>query len=340
MSEQQTQTQTYTRKDFVSDQEIKWCPGCGDYAILASLQQALANSGKKKEDIVCVSGIGCSSRLPYYVNSFGFHTIHGRALAISTGMKIANPNLSLWVITGDGDCLSIGGNHFIHAVRRNVDLNILLFNNEIYGLTKGQFSPTSGIGKVTKSSPYGSIDRVFRPAGLALGAGCTFIAKTMDTDPKGMTDIMLQADQHRGSSFVEVYQNCVIFNDKTHDLYTNRATREDNAIFLEHGKPMIFGKEKNKGIVLKNLKLEVVELGGSVKESDLLVHDKHNESLAHLLISHSHPPEFPMVMGVLYQKSEPTYDQLYWEQLNKVMQKTGKQTVKEIILSDETWEVT
>jgi 2-oxoglutarate ferredoxin oxidoreductase subunit beta len=334
------QAQTYTRKDFVSDQEIKWCPGCGDYVILASLQQALAVSGKKKEDIVCVSGIGCSSRLPYYVNTFGFHTIHGRALAISTGMKIANPNLTIWVITGDGDCLSIGGNHFIHAVRRNVDLNILLFNNQIYGLTKGQFSPTSGIGKVTKSSPDGSIDRVFKPAALALGAGCTFIAKTMDTDPKGMTEIMLQADQHKGSSFVEVYQNCVIFNDKTHDLYSNRLTRDDNSINLEHGKPMIFGKEKNKGIVLKNLKLEVVTLGDQYKESDLLIHDKHNEALAFLLVTHSNPPEFPMALGVIYQKSEMTYETLFWDQLNKVTQKLGKQTVKEIILSDETWEVT
>lgn len=329
----------YTKKDFVSDQEVKWCPGCGDYVILSSLQQAMAQSGKKKEDIVCVSGIGCSSRLPYYVNTYGFHTIHGRAPAIATGMKLANPELSVWIITGDGDGLSIGGNHFIHALRRNIDLNILLFNNQIYGLTKGQFSPTTGMGKVTKSTPDGSIDRVFRPGALALGAGCTFLAKSLDSDPKAMTEIMLEADKHKGTSFVEIYQNCVIFNDKAHDVYSNRANRADNTLMLEHGKPMIFGKEKNKGVILDGFKLKVVELGEKYKESDLVVHDRHNEELAYLLINHSNPPEFPMVLGVLYQKAESTYNDLMEGKLKKIKSEVGPAVFKELLYSGETWKV-
>lgn len=329
----------YTRKDFCSDQEVKWCPGCGDYAILASLQQAMAQSGKKKEDIVCVSGIGCSSRLPYYVDSYGYHTIHGRAPSIASGVKLANPNLSVWVITGDGDGLSIGGNHFIHAMRRNINMNILLFNNQIYGLTKGQYSPTSEMGKVTKSTPYGSIDRVFRPGMLALGAGCTFLAKTLDSDPKSMTDVMVAADKHQGTSFIEIYQNCVIFNDKAHDLYSNRATRADTTLMLEHGKPMIFGKEKNKGIVLDGLKLKVVDIGTEYKESDLLVHDRHNEALAYMLIGHSCPPEFPMVLGVLFEREDVIYDQLMEDQLTTVQKKKGYGNFKELLYSGDTWTV-
>lgn len=331
--------QCYTRKDFCSDQEVKWCPGCGDYVILASLQQALAQSGKKKEDIVCVSGIGCSSRLPYYVDSYGFHTIHGRAPSIASGVKLANPNLSVWVVTGDGDGLSIGGNHFIHAMRRNINMNILLFNNQIYGLTKGQYSPTSEMGKITKSTPYGSIDRVFRPGMLALGAGCTFLAKTLDNDPKSMTDVMVAADKHQGTSFVEIYQNCVIFNDKAHDVYSNRGSRADNTLMLEHGKPMIFGKDKNRGVVLKNLKLEVVEIGGEYKESDILIHDKHNEVLAYLLVGQSSPPDFPMALGVLFEKEEATYETLMEEQLEKIQNKKGKGSFKELMYSGETWKV-
>lgn len=330
---------SYTKKDFVSDQEVKWCPGCGDYVILSSLQEAVARSGKKKEDIVCVSGIGCSSRLPYYMNTYGFHTIHGRAPSIATGIKLANPELSVWIITGDGDGLSIGGNHFIHALRRNVDMNILLFNNQIYGLTKGQYSPTSEMGKITKSTPYGSIDRVFRPSMLALGAGCTFVAKTIDSDPKGMTEMMTEANKHKGSSFIEIYQNCVIFNDKAHEVYSNRATRADMTLMVEHGRAMVFGKDKNKGIRLNGLKLEVVELGPKYSEADLLVHDKHNEALAYMLVNHSHPPEFPMVLGVLYQKEESTYDYLMEEQLKAVQAKKGKGRFKDLLYSGETWSV-
>lgn len=329
----------YTRKDLCSDQEVKWCPGCGDYVILASLQQAMVNTGKKKEDIVCVSGIGCSSRLPYYVDTYGFHTIHGRAPSIASGIKLSNPNLSVWVITGDGDGLSIGGNHFIHAMRRNINMNVILFNNQIYGLTKGQYSPTSEQGKVTKSTPYGSLDRTFRPGTLALGAGCTFLAKTLDTDPKGMTDVMTAADLHKGTSFIEVYQNCVIFNDKAHDLYSNRANRADTTLIVEHGKPMIFGKDKNKGIRLNGLKLEVVELGEQYQESDLLVHDKHNETLAYMLVEASNPPHFPMVLGVIYEKELATYDTMMEEQLNQVKEKKGGGVFKELLYSGETWTV-
>lgn len=331
----------YTKKDFCSDQEVKWCPGCGDYVILSSLQQALAQSGKKKEDIVCVSGIGCSSRLPYYMDTYGFHTIHGRAPSIASGIKAANPDLSVWVITGDGDGLSIGGNHFIHAMRRNINLNVLLFNNQIYGLTKGQYSPTSELGKVTKSTPYGSIDRVFRPGQLALGAGATFLAKALDTDPKGMTEVMAAADKHEGSSFIEVYVNCVIFNDKAHDIFSNRTNRADTCLYVEHGKPMIFGKDKNKGVVLKDMKLHVVDIGEQYKESDILVHDKHNENLAYMLIQHSNPPHFPMVLGVLYEEKQgaATYEQMMEDQLKAVKAKKGNGNFKELLYSGETWSV-
>lgn len=334
-----SETACYTKKDFCSDQEVKWCPGCGDYVILASLQAAMAQSGKKREDTVCVSGIGCSSRLPYYMGTYGYHTIHGRAPSIASGVKMANPNLSVWIITGDGDGLSIGGNHFIHAMRRNVDMNILLFNNQIYGLTKGQYSPTSEMGKITKSTPYGSIDRVFRPGALALGAGCTFFAKALDNDPKSMTDIMVESDKHKGTSLIEIYQNCVIFNDKAHDIYANRGTRADNTLMVEHGKPMIFGKDKNKGIILKGFKLEVVDIGEHYKESDLVVHDKYNEALAYMLIDRSSPPDFPMVLGILYQKVDNTYDDLMVGQLESVQTKKGKGNFKELLYSGDTWKV-
>ncbi len=329
----------YTKKDYCSDQEVKWCPGCGDYVILSSLQQALAQSGKAREDIVCVSGIGCSSRLPYYLNSYGFHTIHGRAPSIATGIKLANPNLSVWVVTGDGDGLSIGGNHLIHAMRRNVDLNILLFNNQIYGLTKGQYSPTSEKGKITKSSPHGTIDRTFNPGNLALGSGCTFVAKALDSDPKGLTDVMTAADRHQGTSFVEIYQNCVIFNDKAHDAYSNRNTRADNALYVEDGKPMIFGKDRNKGVILRNFRLEVIELGGEFTEKDLLVHDKSNEAIAYMLIRQSSPPNFPMVLGVIYQSEDRPYEVLMEEQLKAAQAKKGKGDFKKLLHSGETWTV-
>lgn len=331
---------SYKKKDFVSDQEVRWCPGCGDYSILASMQMAMTKIGKKKEDIVCVSGIGCSSRFPYYLNTFGYHTIHGRAPAFATGIKLANPELSVWVITGDGDGLSIGGNHLIHAMRRNVDFNIIMFNNEIYGLTKGQYSPTSMPGKVTKSSPYGSIDRPFTPAKIALGASCTFIARYMDKDPKGMGDLFLAAEQHRGTSFVEIHQNCVIFNDATHDAYTHRSYKDDNSIFVIDGAPMIFGKERNKGIYLDKLGLKVGVIGEDLNEKDVLIHDSKNAILAHMLIESSHPPAFPMVYGIIFQNSTAdTYDHGVEEQVQKVKDKSPDASVKKLIYSGNIWDV-
>jgi 2-oxoglutarate ferredoxin oxidoreductase subunit beta len=330
----------YKKKDFANDNEVRWCPGCGDYSILSSLQLALTKVGKKKEDIVCVSGIGCSSRFPYYMGTYGYHTIHGRAPAIATGLKLANPDLSLWIITGDGDGMSIGGNHLIHTLRRNINMNILLFNNEIYGLTKGQYSPTTEKGKITKTSPYGSIDHPFNPGKLAIGAGATFIAKSIDTDPKHMTDIMIEADKHKGISFVEIYQNCVIFNDKAHDVYTNRQTREDNTLYVEHGKKMIFGKDKNKGIMLKGFNLEVVTIGeNNVTVDDIVVHDKFNPILAFQLLENSNPPEFPMAIGVLYQQEKSTYEEDLEKSRLQVIDKKGAKKLTDIIFDDEVWSV-
>ncbi|MBP9682953.1 MAG: 2-oxoacid:ferredoxin oxidoreductase subunit beta [Bacteriovorax sp.] len=330
----------YKKKDFASDQEVRWCPGCGDYTILSSLQIALTKAGKKKEDIVCVSGIGCSSRFPYYMGTYGYHTIHGRAPAIASGIKCANPDLSVWIITGDGDGLSIGGNHMIHALRRNLDMNILLFNNEIYGLTKGQYSPTTKQGKVTKSSPHGSIDHTFNTGKLAIGSGATFIAKSIDTDPKHMSEMMLKADQHKGISFLELYQNCVIFNDKVHDEYTNRQTRDDNYLYLEHGQPMIFGKEKSNGIMLKGFELIVVDVGeGCTSLNDILVHDKYNEILAYQLLNYSNPPHFPMAIGEIFEKNATSYDDDLVKQINDVTAKRGPGKFNDLLHSGETWKV-
>ncbi len=329
----------YKKKDFANDNEVRWCPGCGDYSILSSLQLALTKVGKKKEDIVCVSGIGCSSRFPYYMGTFGFHTIHGRAPAVASGLKLANPNLSIWIITGDGDGTSIGGNHLIHTIRRNIDCNILLFNNEIYGLTKGQYSPTTEKGTITKSSPFGALDRPFNPGKLALGAGATSIIKSIDTDPKHIMEMMIKADQHKGTSFVEIYQNCVIFNDKTHDVYTNRGTRDDNCLYLEHGQPMLFGKNKEKGIRLNQFKLEVIEVGEKYKVEDVLVHDKYNEILAFQLLDHSNPPEFPMAIGEIFEKVEATYEDDMLAQMENAKNKKGASTFRELLHAGETWKV-
>jgi len=327
----------YKKKDFTSDQDVKWCPGCGDYSVLSSLQLALTKTGKKKEDIVCVSGIGCSSRFPYYMGTYGYHTIHGRAPGFATGIKVANPSLSVWLITGDGDCLSIGGNHFIHLLRRNVNINMLLFNNEIYGLTKGQFSPASKQGIVTKSSPYGSLDRSFNPGVLAFGSGATFICKTLDTDPKHMMEVMKEADLHEGISFVEVFQNCVIFNDGCHDEYTNRKTREDCAIYLKNGEPMIFGKERNKGIIFKDMKLQIVEIGSEYKEEDLLVHDKHNKNQSYLLLAANDDVEMPKFYGVILQEELVTFDHQVNAQIEDVISKKGKGDFNALLNSGETW---
>lgn len=334
-----TDMPTYKKADFSSDQEVKWCPGCGDYAILSAVQLAMTKIGKKREDIVFVSGIGCSSRFPYYMNTFGMHTIHGRAPGFATGLKVHNPNLEVWVITGDGDGLSIGGNHLIHLIRRNVKVRIILFNNEIYGLTKGQYSPTSKVGLVTKSSPYGAVDMPFNIPSLVLGAGSTFFARTIDTDPKHMQDICVEASTHDGLAFIEVFQNCVIFNDGIHDEYTNRTTRDDHTVRLENGKPLIFGKDKNKGVLLKGTTPEVVTIGEKgITEKDLLVHDQSNAYSASML-AHMKGPVLPVPLGVFYRNNLPSYEAEVQKQVDTITAKKGKGSMTALLNSGETWEV-
>lgn len=322
-----------TKKDFSSDQEVKWCPGCGDYAILSAVQMAMAQMGLAKENVAVVSGIGCSSRFPYYMNTYGLHSIHGRAPGFATGLKLQNPNLSVWVITGDGDGLSIGGNHLAHIIRRNVDVNIILFNNEIYGLTKGQYSPTSKRGLKTKSTPFGSIDRPFLPGKFVLGSGSTFFARTIDTDPKHMMEVFKAAEAHRGTSVIEVYQNCVIFNDKVHDLYTNRKTRESFSVRLEHGQPLIFDEGK-KAIVQDGFELKAVDNGPDIKP---LVHDQNSEALANLLVSMS-VPDLPIALGVIRSVQESVYDQDLHDQIHqaKQMDKTNPD-INSLLYSGNTW---
>lgn len=332
---------TYKKKDFVSDQDVKWCPGCGDYSILAAIQMTMPKIGKRKEDIAFVSGIGCSSRFPYYMGTYGMHTIHGRAPGFASGVKVANPDLSVWVITGDGDGLSIGGNHTIHMIRRNIDLNVVLFNNEIYGLTKGQYSPTSEIGTVTKSSPYGSIDNPFNPAELILGAGSAFFARTIDNDLKHMQETFKLASEHKGTSYIEVLQNCVIFNDKTHQGFAAKPNRPDNTIVLKHGEPMIYGKDNEMGIMLDGLQPKVVKIGeNGITEKDLLVHDEHMESPVHAqLLAGMRHPEFPVPIGVFRSIDKPCYDEQVCKQLDDVKAKYGTPTMQEVIESADIWEV-
>ena len=298
----------YTYKDFASDQEVRWCPGCDDYVILRAMQKALPEMGVKKEDVVFISGIGCSSRFPYYMDTYGMHSIHGRAPAIASGVKLANPDLSVWVITGDGDSMAIGGNHFIHVLRRNIDLNIVLFNNEIYGLTKGQFSPTSLVGQKTKSSPYGNTQPPFSAGELALGAQARFFGRISGNTPKEMTQIFIDAEKFKGTSLIEVMQNCPIFNDGAYDKYTDKAVREDRMLFVENGKPMIFGKERNKGLVLNGLKLEVVTLGeNGITEADILVHDaKEKDPTLHQMLVRM---EYPMVTGIIRSFDDVTLEE-------------------------------
>ncbi len=335
-----TDVPKYSKKDFVSNQEVRWCPGCGDYSILASVQLAMTKLQIPKEKIVFISGIGCSSRFPYYMDTYGLHTIHGRAPALATGLKLHNPDLSTWVISGDGDSLSIGGNHLIHAIRRNININILIFNNEIYGLTKGQYSPTSSKGLVTKSSPFGSLDRPFKPAQLVLGAGSTFFARTLDTDPKHMQEIFLEAAKHQGTSVIEILQNCVIFNDKVHDAYTNRQTRDDYSLRLEDGKPMIFGKNSDKGVVMTKEGPQSVTLGDEYKESDLIVHNKNakSNSLALALGEFTHP-DMPVPLGVFWNSDFATLDDDTHKQILDKQKEGCPKDVTELLMSGNTWEV-
>jgi 2-oxoglutarate ferredoxin oxidoreductase subunit beta len=328
----------YSVKDFASDQEVRWCPGCGDYAILKAVQKAMPEIGAEKEDIVFVSGIGCSSRFPYYMNTYGFHSIHGRAPAIATGVKLANPKLSVWQITGDGDALAIGGNHFIHALRRNVDINILLFNNRIYGLTKGQFSPTTALGFKTKSSPQGSIDNPFNPGELALGARAQFFARIEDINPKGMTEVFIEAAKHKGTSLIEILQNCVIFNDKVYSEWTAKEVKDESFLRVEHGKPMIFGKDRNKGIVQRGFKLEVVEIGkDGITENDLVVHDAHEPDITlHMMLVNL---QMPMVTGVIRAVESETFEERMRLQVQHVRETTQFKTVDDLLSSGETWEI-
>jgi 2-oxoglutarate ferredoxin oxidoreductase subunit beta len=326
-----------TRKDFVTDQEVRWCPGCGDYAILAQVQKVMPEFGIPRENIVFISGIGCSSRFPYYMNTYGFHTIHGRAPALATGLKVSRPDLDVWVVTGDGDGLSIGGNHLIHALRRNIDFNILLFNNRIYGLTKGQYSPTSEVGKVTKSTPMGSIDYPFNPITVALGASATFVARTIDVEQKHLGETLKRAHAHRGASFVEILQNCNIFNDGAFNDLSDKAIKADHQLVLEHGKPLIFGKNRDKGIRMNGQRAEVVALGDGVTEKDLVVHDETNLALAFMLANFEAP--MPAPVGVFYATSRPTYDAAMNAQLAEAKTKQGVGDIAALLKRGDVWTV-
>ena len=328
-----------TPSDFASDQEVRWCPGCGDYAILAQMKKVLPALGIPPEKTVFVSGIGCSSRFPYYMNTYGIHSIHGRAPAVATGLKVARPDLSVWVITGDGDALSIGGNHLMHAIRRNLDINIVLFNNRIYGLTKGQYSPTSVLGQVTKSTPGGAIDNPLHPLSMAIGCEATFVARTIDVNIKHLAVVLKRAAEHVGTSFVEVYQNCNVFNDGAFEYATSRDTKADETLVLEHGKPLIFGKNRDRGIRLNGMNPEVVELGKGISEDDLLFHDEKapEATLAYLLSRMSHP-EFPEPIGVFRAVDSPRYEETLNDQITAA-QEHGRGDLKTLFSSGETWTV-
>jgi 2-oxoglutarate ferredoxin oxidoreductase subunit beta len=331
-----------TKKDFQTDQEIRWCPGCGDYAILSAVQAIFPELGIPKEKFVVISGIGCSSRFPYYMNTFGFHTIHGRAPAIATGLKIARPDLEVWVATGDGDSLSIGGNHTIHMLRRNVGLKVLLFNNRIYGLTKGQFSPTSEIGKKTKSTPFGTTDRPFNPLSLAIGAEATFVARSVDVFQTHLKDTLRKTAAHKGSAYLEILQNCNIFNDGAWETITEKDARSEKVIQLEHGKPLIFGKNRDKGIRLNGFDLEVVQLGNGVSEGDLLVHDEHDPRPAYaFMLSHMEQrPGFPTPIGVIRSWGDvPRYEDVINAQVKEIETRRGKGDLAKLLRAGDTWEV-
>ena len=335
-----TEMPVLTPADFASDQEVRWCPGCGDYSILAQMKKMLAHLGVPRDKIVFVSGIGCSSRFPYYVNTYGMHTIHGRAPAIATGLKTARPDLLVWVITGDGDALSIGGNHFMHAIRRNVDINIVLFNNRIYGLTKGQYSPTSQLGAITKSSPMGVIDNPVHPLSVAIGCEATFVARSIDVHIKHLGEVLRRAALHKGASFVEVYQNCNVFNNGAWLYATDRAVKSDHIIELEHGKPLVFGKNRDKGIRLRGMEPEVVELGNGITEEDLLVHDERAEepSLAYLL-SRMRYPDLPEPIGVFRDVDRPCYEVELAHQIEAARKAKGDGDLEALFHSGDKWVV-
>jgi 2-oxoglutarate ferredoxin oxidoreductase subunit beta len=330
-----------SRMDFVTNQSVKWCPGCGDYSVLKQTQRILPDLGVPKENFLFISGIGCSSRFPYYINTYGFHTIHGRATAIASGAKLANPDLSVWVVTGDGDALSIGGNHTIHLMRRNLDINILLFNNRIYGLTKGQYSPTSELGKVTKSTPMGSLDRPFNPTSLALGSQATFVARTIDRNPKHIQSVLKSAYEHKGTSFVEIYQNCNIFNDGAFENLTDKKILSNNIVELEHGKPMIFGINRNLGIRLEGYTPLIIDLDkdDNVSIADVLVHNEKDIVIASTLSAFTYNDNFPTPVGIIYSVDEPIYEDMLQDQINTAIAKQGKGDIQALLNSGNTWEV-
>lgn len=338
----------YTGKDFSSDQDVRWCPGCGDYTILKQVQNVMPDIGVPKKDIVFISGIGCAARFPYYMDTFGMHSIHGRAPAIATGLKVTRPELSVWIITGDGDSLSIGANHFVQLLRRNVDVNLLLFNNKIYGLTKGQYSPTSHEGTVTKSTPYGSVDHPFNPTALSLGADGTFVARTMDRDPRHLQAMLKRANDHKGTSMLEIYQNCIVFNDGAFELFTDKKTRPKEAIYLEDGEPLIFGEDDTKGIRLDGLKPQIVNLDQSnYTKDDLWIHDEKDAAKAHLLSRFFDDPDpedenrqyMPRPFGVLYAVDRPCYDEGVNRQIEDTFNRKGEGDLDQLLRGPETWEI-
>jgi len=331
---------TLTKKDFVTDQEVRWCPGCGDYAILNAVQQVFPELGIPRENFVIVSGIGCAARFPYYMNTYGFHTVHGRAPTVATGIKTARPDLSVWIATGDGDALSIGGNHIIHLMRRNVDVKVMLFNNRIYGLTKGQYSPTSEAGKKTKSTPYGSVERPFNPLAVALASRATFVARSVDVYGVHLKETLKKAAEHKGTAFIEIFQNCNIFNDGAFEAYREKELRDDSLLHLKHGEPLIFGKNHDRGIRMKApFQPEVVTLGSGLTEKDLLVHDDRGPVYYAMMLAQMEPPAFPMPIGVLRRTDFPTYDGAVQNQIREITEKNGPGDLEKLLYSGGVWEV-
>lgn len=339
-----TPANTFSSKDLVTDQEVRWCPGCGDYSILKQVQTVIPELGLKRENIVFISGIGCSSRFPYYMETYGMHSIHGRATTIASGLKSVNPELSVWIVTGDGDALSIGGNHFIHLLRRNFDVNILLFNNEIYGLTKGQYSPTSQIGQITKSTPFGSVDKPFNPTSLALGANASFVSRTMDRDPVHLRNILKRAHLHKGSSLVEIYQNCNVFNDGAFEIYTEKSSKKSNTLFVENNAPLIFGENEEWGIILDGTnprKVNYVEQ--RLSKNDLWIHEENNLNKAQILArffeDNNVNSELPRPFGIFYCEKRPTYEELVNNQILQVGEKLGKGNLNDLLKGKNTWKI-
>lgn len=328
-----------TPKDFKTPIDVRWCAGCGDYSVLAQLQKLFPTLGIPRENFCVVSGIGCSSRFPYYVNVYGFHTMHGRALAVASGIKIANPELSVWVITGDGDGMAIGGNHFIHAIRRNMDIKVLLLNNEIYSMTKGQYSPTTQQFAKTKSTPFGSVDYPFNPVALALGSGATFVARSSANNPKHLAYVMQRAAEHKGIAFVEIYSNCVIFTDGVFDKWTDKHFVDENAIFLEDGKPMIYGLNKDKGIIIDNFSPKKVHIGEQYSEKDLIPYNEKNLALAQMIATMSYDNDLPRPFGVFYDVFKPSYDYLINKQITDTIEKLGEGDVNALLKGNDYWEI-